>query len=144
MPSIVSYRKASDAYSTFTLATPEGATELCTLDDVTYVSLPDGAVLPQQPAQIAASVATITLTPALRTAIAKASPHCQLIDARMRDNIRASYDLETELKYARFGVGKSLGLYTPTPAEIQEIGNFGAFVEGVRQWGVAERAKLGL
>ena len=36
------------------------------------------------------------------------------------------------------------GMYQPTPAELGEMQAFGEFVEAVRQWGRAERAKLGL
>lgn len=144
MPSIVSYKKAYDATTTYLLAAPDGATELCTLHGTTYVALPDGVVLPQQPPQIAASIQAITPDAALREAIIAASPHCQLIDERMRTKIRDAYDLETELKYARIGVGAAMGMYQPTPEEIAGMGAFGAHVEAVRQWGRAERAKLGL
>ena len=146
MPSIIGYQKASDIYTTYQLATPDGAecTELCTLNGITYVSLPDGAVLPPQAAQIAASVAVIALDAALRANIIAASPHCQLIDTRMRDMIRAQYPLEDELKFARIGVGAAMGMYTPTGDEMQAMTVFGVHVESVRQWGRDEREKLGL
>lgn len=144
MPSIVSYQKAYDATTTYELGEPDGATELCTLNGTTYVALPDGAILPPQPAQIAASIQAVTPDSALRAAIIAASPHCQLIDERMRTQIRDAYDLETELKYARIGVGAAMGMYQPTPDEVADMTAFGAHVEAVRQWGRAERAKLGL
>lgn len=145
MASIISYQKAYDATTTYRLATPEGATELCEIEGVTYVSLPDGASLPdEQPAQIAASIQSVTLDTTLRDAIKAASPHCQLIDERMRDKIRAVYDLETELKYARIGVGAAMGMYQPTADEVAGMMAFGAHVEAMRQWGRDERAKLGL
>lgn len=135
-----------DATTTYMLHLPDGAehTELCTLDGITYVALADGVTLPPQPEQIAASVATVVPDVALRAEIELASPHCQLIDERMRAQIRDAYTLEDELKFARFGVGKSLALYSPTAEEISQIATYGAFVEGVRQWGRSERAKLGL
>lgn len=111
---------------------------------MTYVAVPDAAALPPQPAQIAASVAVVVPDAALAAAIKAASPHVQLIDQRMREMIRESYDLETELKYARFGVGAAMGMYSPTVDEVNEITVYGEFVEGVRQWGRVERAKLGL
>jgi hypothetical protein len=144
MPSIVAYRKASDAYTTFTLATPEGCTELCTIDGVTYVSLPDGAALPEQPAEIAASVSAIQPDAVLKAAIMAASPHCQLIDQRMRDQIREAYTLEGELKFARIGVGASMGMYQPSQDEIQQMTVYGEFVQSIRAWGKTELAKLGL
>lgn len=141
--SIVAYRKASDQYSTYQLDAPD-ATELCTIDGVTYVAVPDAAALPTQPAQIASSVAVVVPDAVLSAAIKAACPHVQLIDQRMREMIRESYALEDELKYARFGVGAGMGIYSPTVAEVNEITVYGAFVEGVRKWGRAERAKLGL
>lgn len=144
MPSIISYQKAHDATTTYQLALPEGATELCTINGTTYVALPDNAVLAQQPTQIAASVHAVTPDSTLRSAIIAASPHCQLIDERMRDKIRAAYDLETELKYARIGVGAAMGMYQPTTDEVDGMVAFGAHVEAARQWGREERAKLGL
>lgn len=143
---IVSYRKAYDTFTTYQLRLPDGvdAAELCTLDGVTYVSVPDGTVLPPQPEQIAASVATVTLDPALREAIIQASTQCQLIDEQMRDMIRVQYPLESELKFARIGVGAAMGMYAPSQDEVQGMTVFGEFVESVRQWGRAERARLGL
>lgn len=146
MPSIIAYRKAHDAYTTYKLATPPDVAcpELCTLEDVTYVSLPDGAALPPQPAQIAASVEVVTPDAALRAQIIAASTQCQLIDEQMRDQIRATYPLEDELKFARIGVGAAMGMYSPTSDEVQGMTVFGEFVEGVRQWGRDQRAALGL
>lgn len=146
MPSIVAYRKISDATTTYTLHLPDGAahTELCTIDGTTYVSLADGVTLPAQPEQIAASVEPVALSPVLRAEIEAASPHCKLIDERMRAQIREMYTLEDELKFARFGVGAAMAMYSPTADEIQQMTVYGEFVEGVRQWGRDERAKLGL
>lgn len=146
MPYIVSYRKASDAYTTYQLALPDdaAAVELCTLAGVTYVSVPDAVALPPQPEQIAASVATVTPDPALREAIKQASPHCQLIDERVREMVRQQYPLEDELKYARIGVGAAMGMYSPTPDEIQAMTVFGEHAESARQWGREQRAALGL
>lgn len=146
MAYIVSYQKASDAYTTYQLALPDdaGAVELCTLAGVTYISVPDGVTLPAQPEQIAASVATVALDPALREAIKRASPHCQLIDARVREMVRQQYPLEDELKFARIGVGAAMGMYSPTPDEVQAMTVFGEHAEAARQWGRDERAALGL
>ena len=53
MPTIYKYQKISDAYTTYILAEPDyellgledRITELCTIDGVTYVSVPDGITL---------------------------------------------------------------------------------------------------
>lgn len=154
MISIVSYRKATDAWTTYTLATPDTkldaagdelyCTELCTLDGVTYVAVPDGITLPSQPTQIAGTIAPVTLTPELRDRIKAASPHCQFIDARMQDKIRARYSAEDEMYLARIGTWVALGKYAFEPGEEDALAEYGAHVEAVRQWGRTERAKLGL
>jgi hypothetical protein len=146
MAKIYSYIKYVDTQITRTLVLPyELGTELATIGDVTYVSLPDDAVLPTvQHDEIKASIQLVTLTPELRTAIKEASPHAKLISERIIEKIREQYTVDHELYLARIGVGQQQGLYTPTAAELQEIADFGVFVEGIRAWGNAERAKLGL
>lgn len=152
MPSIVSYQKHIDSIRTVEIRLPEDATllqrigtELATIDGITYVSLPDGVTLPAtQPEEIAASIQTVTLTPALREAIKAASPHCQLIAQRMAEKIRALYSIDDEMYFARIGVGAANGMYTPTQDEMQAMTVFGEFVESIRQWGRDERAKIGL
>ncbi len=151
MPTLIAYQKHITAAITRELLLPLDAdhqplgTELATVAGITYVALPAGAVLPaDQPAEIAASIQTLTPDAATLTAIRAASPHCKLIDERMRDQIRSVYALEDELKYARIGVGASMGMYTPTADELLAMAAFGQHVEAVRQWGRDERAKLGL
>lgn len=152
MPSIVSYQKHIDSLRTVELRLPEDpdthqriGTELVTINGITYVSLPDGATLPtEQPAEIAASVSTVALDQATREAIKLASPHCQLINNRMIEKIRAMYSIDDEMYFARIGVGAATGLYASTTDEMQAMTVFGEFVESVRQWGRDERAKLGL
>ena len=152
MPSIVSYQKHIDSIRTVEIRLPEDATllqrigtELATIDGITYVSLPDGVTLPaNQPEEIAASIQTVTLTPALRAAIKAASPHCQLIAQRMVEKIRALYSIDDEMYFARIGVGAANGMYTPTQDEMQVMTVFGEFVESIRQWGRDQRARLGL
>jgi hypothetical protein len=149
--SIVRYQKATDAHTTYTLATPPegGCVELCTLaDGYTYVAVPDGVTLtltpPAQPAQIADSIEALTLTDELREQIKAASPHCQLIAQRMIEQIRARYSVDDELFYARIMIGAGAGLYVMTQAEFAEVSAFKDHVEAVREWGRAERASLGL
>lgn len=117
-------------------------TELCTLEGVTYVAVPDGVMLLDQPAEIA--VEPVTLTPELKSAIKAASVHVALVSERMIQKIRGSYSIDDEMFFARIGVGAATGMYTPTNDEMADMQAFGGFVEGVRQWGRTERAKLGL
>lgn len=144
MAHIVSYQKQSDVYTVYQLAAPDGSTELCTIDGVTYVSVPDEA-LPEQPAQIAASVVDpVTLTTALREAIKAASPHCALIHERMEAKIRAQYSLSDEQYFSRIASGAALGVYTFEAGEAEALQAFGAHVESVRRWGREQRTLLGL
>ena len=155
MSSIFAYRKHYTAHTVITLNVPDNApdpeggedlrcTELCTIEGVTYVSVPDGLDLPGQPAEIADSVQVATITPELRAAIKAASPHCRLIDERMQDQIRARYSAEDEMYFARIGTGAALGKYAFEPGEEAALAEYGAHVEAVRQWGRSERARLGL
>lgn len=150
MTSIVAYRKASDAWTCHRLHLPDspdgagGCTELCTLDGLTYVAIPDGVALPAQPPQIAASVAAATLDDALRERIKAESTHCQLIAQRVVERIRAVYPLDEELYFARISVGALLGTYTLRPGEAEALAHYQAVVEEAREWGRQQRAALGL
>ena len=145
---IYAYTKVSTPYTTIQMALPyemdseNQCTELCTLDGVTYVSVPDSVALPDQPAEL--TITETTITPELRDAIKAESPHCRLITERMEQRIRERYSLSDEQFFSRIGVGAALGAYTFAPGEQDELLAFGAYVEAARQWGRDERAKLGL
>ena len=145
---IYAYTKVSTPYTIIQMALPyemdseNQCTELCTLDGVTYVAVPDSVTLPDQPAELTITEATIT--PELRDQIKAASPHCRLITERMEMRISSKYSLSDEQYFARIGVGAALGAYTFAPGEQDELLAFGAYVEAARQWGRDERAKLGL
>ena len=148
--SILSYRKVSTPYTVIQAAPPDSTgvndelrcTELCTLGGITYLSVPDGVTLPDQPPEI--ELTPVTLSPELREQIKAASPHAQLISERMIQKIRAQYSVDDEMFFSRIGVGAATGMYAPTAGEMADMQAFGQFVEGVRQWGRAERANLGL
>ena len=139
MPSIVSYRKFIDSQVTRELALPEDpatrqrqGAELATIEGLTYVSLPDGATLPEdQPQEIVGSIATVTLTDALRSAIKAASPHVRLINDRVREAIADRYSMADEIKLLR-------------TAPSAECIAYNAYAEECRDWGRSEKAKLGL
>ena len=154
MPSLIAYRKAISRETTIALRLPLDATqgqataqELATLPDGrTVVMLPDGLTLPaDQPAEVAGTIEHLSpLAADVREQIKAASPHVALIAQRMVQMIRDAYSLDDEMYFARIGVGAATGMYTPTSGELQEMTVFGEHVESVRQWGRAERAKLGL
>ena len=153
MPTIYSYQKVTGNYTTLYIKMPESqegfhssiGTELCTIDGLTYVSLPDGVSLPEdQHPEVVATIQEVTLTPELREAIKLVSPHALLIAQRVIDKIRAVYPLEEELFFARIAVGALQGSYTLQAGEAEELAAYQVCVEEARDWGRAERAKLGL
>ncbi len=139
MITIVSYQKFITSSVTRELLLPEDPTthirlgvELATIDGVTYVSLPDGAALPAgQPAEIAASIAPVTLTDALNVSIKASSPVVRLINERVQAAIAEQYSHADEIKLMRTA---------PSPQMVA----YNAYAEECRLWGRGEKAKLGL
>ena len=147
MAEIYKYRKIIGQYTTFCLVEPdynllerddpamEGVriTELCTLDDWTYASVPDAIALPPQPEVIASTLAPVDLSeqPELKAAIIEASPNCRSIRGRVVDKIRERYSINDEFKMLRIG---------PSP----ETEAYNDYVEACRAWGRSEKEKLGL
>ena len=137
MPVIYKYQKISDAYTTYILAEPDyellgledRITELCTIDGVTYVSVPDSITLPEQPEQI--TVEEVALTDELKAAIRLASPHVQLIDERVVMKIREKYSVNDEIKLIRLGASDDFTAYND-------------YIETCRAWGAAAKARLGV
>lgn len=138
MSSIVAYQKHITTEITRELLRPVDAehhhlgTELATIDGTTYVSLPDGAVLPKdQPAEIKKSIKTVTLTDELRSQIKAASPHVRLINAQVSEQIRERYSITDELKMLRL-------------APSMESSAYNDYAEACRAWGRGKKADLGL
>ena len=158
MPTLYTYTKLIDAITTHQLRLPytrdpasglrASGQEIAMLPDGrTVVALDDGAELPaDQPEAIAHTVKQLpTPLPAeLRDQIRGASPQCRYIDSQMKEQIRARYAIDDEMYLARIGVGTALGTYTPSESELQALAEYQTFVEGVREWGRAQRAALGL
>lgn len=116
--------------------------EIAIIDNWRYVYFPDNVTVPDQPTEI--QWTELTLTDELKEHIKANSRQCQLTNQWMQERIRAKYSIEDEQYFARIGVGVALGAYTFQPGEQEALLAFGAFVESVRQWGKAERAKIGL
>jgi hypothetical protein len=134
MARIYKYQKFTDIRTTYCLVEPdygregeERITELCTIEGVTYVSVPDSITLPLQPEQIAVEAAE--LTPELIAAIRAVSPHIALINERVVERIRERYSINDEIKMLRIG---------PSP----ETEVYNDHVEACRAWGRGEKEKL--
>ena len=122
---------------------PDGGMELCVLDGVTYVTIPDGAdPLPEQHQEI--TLEPVIVDAGLRDRILAESRAGQLISQAIIDNIRAKYPIDEELYFARIGIGSLTGLYQPSESEMRELASYSAYVESVREWGRQQRAALGL
>lgn len=131
MAYLISYQKASDQYTQYVLDAPEGSTELCTISGTTYVSIPDGEALGPQPEAIQSTIAPVTLTEELLSDIEEHSPHVRLIRDRVKDKISLKYSITDEIKLIR-----------TTPGEAFDVYN--TYMESCREWGRAEKEKLGL
>lgn len=136
---MIAYRRVVDSITTHSLRLPDAAQgqqagqELCTLaDGRTVVALFDGHTLPaDQPAAIAASIETLTLTDTLRSEIKAVSPQVRVINQRVQMAIADRYSMADEIKLIR----------TSPSAEAVA---YNAYAEECRAWGRAEKAKLGL
>lgn len=131
MTYIVAFRKASDAYTVYSLIAPEGSIELCTLDGETYATIPGGAELPEQHTQVADSVRVVELDAGLRARISAASPHVALIRERVQAMIAEQYPMCEEIKLLR-------------TAPSEEYTVYNEYAESCRQWGRDRKAELGL
>ncbi len=148
--SIVKYRKASNAWTDIVMRFPDSAgrddelhcTELCEIEGVTYVAVPDGVQLPEQPPEI--TIEPATLTPELKSAIRAASTHCTFIDERLQLMIRTRYSPDDETYMTRIGLKQALNAGQMTPEEVRKLMEYNAYVEECLAWAKGERAKLGL
>jgi hypothetical protein len=137
MPKIYKYQKITDQFTTYCLVEPDynlletedRITELCTINGVTYASIPDGIILPEQPEQI--TVEEVELTDELSNSIKAVSPHIQLINEHVVNKIRERYSVNDELKFLRIGLSEESTAYND-------------YVEECRAWGRGAKEKLGL
>ena len=115
MPKIYKYRKVTDQYTTYT-AIDNGEedkriTELCTINDETYISIPNDVVLPEQPKEI--TLEPVVITTELKGQIEKESPHIRLIEKRIMEKVRKKYSVEDQLKIIRDKInGINIDKYT--------------------------------
>ena len=133
MPEIYSYTKVVNEITTKQIDTSgiEGAVELCEIDGITYVSIPDAASVAKQDAAIDAKSATLDAKKIEE--IRAASYVVKFIKQQVRDKIREKYELDDELKLLRLrDINKD------------EWDKYNAHAESCRAWGEAEIAKLGI
>lgn len=136
MPKIMRYKKVTDKFTTYAFVEPDyldgedRITELCTIDGLTYISIPDNIFVktPKQPKNVEETLEEVVLSEAFKEQIKKASVHVQLINQRVRDKIAEKYSIFDELKALRSG----------------DTFEYNQYVEECRNWGKVEKAKLGL
>ncbi len=132
MTYIVSYRKSITRDTTKQLNGPEGSTELCTLDGLTYVSIPaDAAIDYDQPEEVLGTMEIVELDDEMRERICAESTHIALIRDRVRDKIAKLYSVHDEIKLIR-------------TAPSHEFDVYNEHVEACRAWGREQKALLGL
>lgn len=106
--------------------------ELCTIDGVTYVSVPDDADLPiHQPDEIVDTVQPVVMNDDLRELIKSQSMHVQLIDERVKAKIAERYSITDEIKQLR-------------SAPSDEFDEYAEYAESCRAWGQEQKSMLGL
>ncbi len=126
----------------FTQSPNNDGIEIAELAGWYYVFAPDTVTMPAQNSLINWQVVTPDAT--LFSEIKAVSRPCQVISDAMQAQIRAQYSLEDELYFARITIGVLTGMYTYQTGEQSAVQAFGTFVENVRQWGVTQRAAIGL
>jgi len=128
---IMRYKKIQDEYTTYRLIEPEDikCTELCTLNNYTYVHVPEDVVLPTQHSQI--TIDEVTLTDELKAQIKSSSKRIKLINERVVIKIREKYSLNDEICMNRL-------------RDTQEFSDYNTFVESCILWGMQEKIKIGL
>lgn len=157
MPSLIAYRKASDAITTHTLRLPmpqpehqgqQTGQELATLPDGrTIVALFGAYDLPAgQPALIADSIEhlSLPLSSELRDQVLECAPSMRLIAKRLVEHIRAKYSVDDEAYFNRIAVGQLMGLYQMSASEQSLVQAYGARAEEARAIAKAARAAYGL
>lgn len=114
------------------LNAPEGSTELCTIDGITYVSIPSGAAIDaNQHAEVIGTMEVVAPDLELSEKIKAASPHVALIDKRVCEKIAESYSFTDEIKLLR-------------TAPSHEFDVYNEHVETCRQWGREQKELLGI
>ena len=159
MSKIMKYSKKTDQFTTHTLVEPdyeEGSdriTELCTIDSLVYVSVPDSVTLPDQPEVIGKTLEEVKLDDTLKAQIKKASVHYRLIEERVKNILpimkledgkyfMLSFDpkkMEAEKTKHLIGVTNNL-----KDELIPYMKNPENYTEEIEQWGEEQKAKLGL
>ena len=137
MPKIMKYRKITDEYTTYTAIDNEEEdkkiTELCTIGDETYISVPDELVLPKQPEEI--TLEPVVMTTELREGIEEKSPHIQLIKKRVKEKIAKKFSIEDELKIIRNKIND---------IDIEKYTEYNAYIEGCVAEGKVKKEELGI
>ena len=132
MTYILGYRKSITRDTTKMLNAPDGATELCTLDGITYVCIPEGAAIDSdQHPEVTGTMEVVELDFELCERIKAASPHIALIQKRVREKIEEVYSIHDEIKLIR-------------TAPSAEFDAYNEHAELCRQWGRDQKSALGL
>lgn len=105
-----------------------GITALAEIDGWRYIHIPDDAELPDLDFEIE----PVDLSAETREAIRRASGYIAMVNATVLDRIRAEYSAEDELGLLRLD------------RQTEDFRRYNDHVEACREWGRAEKAKVGL
>jgi hypothetical protein len=157
---IYSYTKITDEYTTYTVVEPDykkgddRVTELCTIDDLTYISVPDGVTLPEQFEQVQKTLKEVVPSKELKDKIRQVSVHYRLINERIKDILPKMKPEEgryfmlsfsptkMEVEKAKYGISDTVKNLKEslTPYMKESVG----YEQEIEQLGVEQKAKLGL
>ena len=144
MPKIIEYKKVITQQNTYELREVEG-TELCTVGDTTYFTIPGTALPTGQASEIQSSIKATTLTDVLNDQIRAASPHCKLINFRRRKRLLdAGYSLDDQDYYIHLHIAMQIGA---VPANAKRTATLAAYMEAFKVaylWAESQYAALGL
>lgn len=127
MSKIVAYKKIVTPQTTKQI-NDEQAVELLTVDDTTYLSVPDDFDLSQVDKELGAKF--VDVNDDMQKLFAQSS-HVQLINKRVKDKIAERYSITDEIELLR-------------NAPSEEFDEYHTYAEQCRQWGYEQKLKLGV
>ena len=103
---IFKYQKVTDIYTTHEVIHPDyeqmsedcaRIIDVCTIDGLVYISVPDTITLPEQPEIIKKTLVEVILNSELKTRIKSTSCHIKLMESRIADDAKIRYTKSDEV-----------------------------------------------
>lgn len=149
MATIYQYQKVIDKFTTHALREPDyeqletedRVVELCTIDGITYVSVPDAVTIPDQPEEISRTLRQVTMTNELKKRILNRSPVIAYINTQVRKKIQEDVEQSEELRLMRNEINRiRQSVNIMEDSDYKEINDK---ILSHRQWGTQRKNELG-